>query len=81
MDHHMEQATVNAQANRAGSAENMRPNDAAIYTRISVSTLAKLRMRHKRTEGPIFLKINGCVIYRRDDLDVWMNSHAVYASG
>jgi len=58
-------------------AENMRPAQAARYTGLSESTLAKLRMRHSRPNGPSFLKISGCVIYRRGDLDEWMDSHAV----
>ena len=57
--------------------QNMRPTDAALYTGLSESTLAKLRMRHNRLSGPSFLKISGCVIYRRRELDKWMDSHAV----
>ncbi len=57
--------------------ENLRPPQAARYTGLSESTLAKLRMRHKRDEGPKYLKISGCVIYRRSDLDEWMNEHLV----
>ncbi|SFE59202.1 hypothetical protein SAMN04488523_108200 [Sulfitobacter brevis] len=61
-------------------AQNMRPADAALYTGLSESTLAKLRMRHNRQSGPSFLKISGCVVYRRGDLDRWMDSHAVNPS-
>ncbi len=61
-------------------AENMRPADAALYTGLSESTLAKLRMRQNRPDGPSFLKISGCVVYRRGDLDKWMDSHAVNPS-
>lgn len=57
--------------------ENLRPTQAALYTGLSESTLAKLRMQHKRDEGPRYLKISGCVIYRRSDLDEWMNRHLV----
>jgi predicted DNA-binding transcriptional regulator AlpA len=57
--------------------ENMRPADAALYTGLSESTLAKLRMRHNRADGPRHLKITGCVIYRRADLDEWMDQHIV----
>ena len=59
---------------------NMRPNEAARYTSISESTLAKLRMRHKRANGPKFIKLSGCIIYRRSDLDAWMEQHVVKAS-
>ena len=57
--------------------ENMRPTDAALYTGLSESTLAKLRMRHNRANGPSHIKISGCVVYRRSDLDNWMNQHVV----
>ena len=57
--------------------ENLRPPQAALYTGLSESTLAKLRMRHKRAEGPRYIKISGCVVYRRSDLDEWMDSHIV----
>ena len=57
--------------------ENLRPPQAAQYTGLSESTLAKLRMRHKRAEGPRYIKISGCIIYRRSDLDDWMDSHMV----
>jgi hypothetical protein len=60
--------------------QNMRPTDAALYTGLSESTLAKLRMRHNRSCGPSFLKISGCVVYRRHDLDKWMDSHSVCPS-
>jgi predicted DNA-binding transcriptional regulator AlpA len=57
--------------------ENMRSAQAARYTGLSESTLAKLRMRHNRADGPKYLKITGCVVYRRADLDVWMDQHIV----
>lgn len=57
--------------------DNMRPAQAALYTGLSESTLAKLRMRHNRDDGPRYLKISGCVIYRRSDLDHWMNNFVV----
>lgn len=37
--------------------ENLRPAQAAHYTGLSDSTLAKLRMRHNRADGPKYLKI------------------------
>ncbi len=58
-------------------SEKMGPAQAARYTGLSKSTLAKLRMRHNRADGPSYLKISGCVIYRRSDLDAWMNQHLV----
>jgi len=59
------------------ACKNMRPAEAALYTGLSESTLAKLRMRHNRSDGPKFAKINGCVIYRRVDLDRWIESCTV----
>ncbi|WP_127562870.1 helix-turn-helix transcriptional regulator [Nioella ostreopsis] len=57
--------------------ENMRPVEAAWYTGISTSKLAKLRMMENREDGPRFVKISGCVIYKRSDLDDWIDRHAV----
>jgi len=57
--------------------EYFRPPAASQYTGLSESTLAKLRMRSKRASGPKFAKMNGCVIYRRSDLDAWIESHTV----
>ena len=54
--------------------EYFRPSEAARYVGVSESTLAKLRMQGKRADGPKFAKINGCVIYRRTDLDAWIDS-------
>ena len=69
--------TTKQQANLTSMQCNMRPPEAALYTGLSESKLAKLRMRHKRTMGPNFLKISGCVVYRRSDLDRWMDSHSI----
>ena len=60
--------------------EHMRPAEAARYLGVSVSTLAKLRMVDRKAEGPGYSKINGCVIYRREDLDAWVHRHMVSAS-
>lgn len=57
--------------------EYMRPAEAATYTGVSESTLAKLRMRSKRKFGPKFAKMNGCVIYRRTDLDEWIANNTI----
>lgn len=56
---------------------NMRPTEAAQYTGISESTLAKLRMLHNRANGPKFVKLSGCIVYRRADLDQWLEQNAV----
>jgi len=69
------------QENLAVGHNNLRPVDAAAYTGLSESTLAKLRMRHNRSKGPNFLKISACVIYRRTDLDAWMDQHVVEEVG
>lgn len=57
--------------------ENMRSRVASQYTAMSESTLAKLRMRGNRSNGPNFVKIAGCIIYRRSDLDAWMEANLV----
>jgi len=61
--------------------EYFRTPAASQYTGLSESTLAKLRMRHNRSKGPNFLKISGCVIYRRTDLNAWMDQHVVEEVG
>ncbi|HBZ45319.1 MAG TPA: DNA-binding protein [Maritimibacter sp.] len=53
---------------------NMRPARAAQYTGVSKSHLAKLRMRG---EGPTYAKVAGCVVYRRADLDAWLQDNLV----
>ncbi|NKX44622.1 helix-turn-helix transcriptional regulator [Roseicyclus persicicus] len=55
----------------------LRPAEAAQYTAHSESTLAKLRMRHLRERGPVFIKRGGVVLYRRADLDTWLASFLV----
>lgn len=57
--------------------ENMRPPDAAKYLGISESLLAKLRMRATRRNGPNFIKISGCIVYRKADLDDWLERNSV----
>ena len=54
--------------------------EAAEYVRISPSKLAKLRMRSNREQGPRFAKIGGRVVYRRQDLDDWIEA-AMVGSG
>jgi Helix-turn-helix domain len=65
-----------------GSYENaipvhLRPDGAADYLGISKSKLAKMRMRGHRGEGPPFIKVAGCILYRRSDLDDWLAAHLV----
>ena len=57
--------------------EYMRPRAAAAYSGISVSKLAKLRVEQNRRDGPPFVKVAGCVVYRRSDLDAWLERHLV----
>ncbi len=57
--------------------DNMRPAVAADYLSISDSKLAKLRMAANRKYSPSFVKVSGCVIYRRKDLDDWLERHVV----
>jgi len=78
----VEKELIQAKFRDASSVlENMRPAQAAWYTGLSESTLAKLRMRHNRSKGLNFLKISGCVIYRRTDLNAWMDQHVVEEVG
>lgn len=69
-----------------GTTENLRPDltnnllrpyQAAEYTGVSISKLAKLRMREQRHLGPSFIKLGGSVLYRRRDLDCWLECHLV----
>lgn len=56
---------------------NLRPAEAARYTGLSVSKMAKLRMAVNQHEGPPFIKVCGCIVYRRADLDEWLARHVV----
>ena len=60
--------------------DNMRPPVAAKYSGVSESKLAKLRMSANRQHGPRFVKVAGCIIYRRKDLDAWLSEHLVDAA-
>ncbi|WP_068115813.1 helix-turn-helix domain-containing protein [Tropicimonas marinistellae] len=55
--------------------EIMRPTVAADYLSISVSKLAKLRMRDATENGPPFVRLGGIILYRRADLDTWLEQH------
>lgn len=57
--------------------EYMRPSAAAAYTGHSESTLAKLRMKHMRENGPAFIKRGGVILYRQADLDAWLDTFVV----
>jgi predicted DNA-binding transcriptional regulator AlpA len=49
--------------------------EAASYTGLSASYLAKLRMGTGPKVGPEFLRIGlRAIRYRREDLDIWMQS-------
>lgn len=56
---------------------NLRPCDAAAYTGISLSHLAKLRMDINQGKGPAYSKVAGCIVYRRTDLDKWLADNLV----
>ena len=58
-------------------SENLRPAEAARFTGLSESTLAKLRMRENRLAGPVFCHVGGCIVYRRSDLDDWLEANRV----
>lgn len=55
---------------------NLRAPEAAKYTGLSESQLAKMRMAG-RSDGPPFVKICRSVIYRRRDLDAWLARNLV----
>lgn len=55
-------------------AEYLTAKQAANYTGVSESYLAKLRMDDSPVGGPKFLRIGVRMIrYRRSDLDAWMS--------
>jgi predicted DNA-binding transcriptional regulator AlpA len=47
----------------------MRPDEAARYSAIAKSTLAKLRVFGG---GPVFAKRGHSVVYRQSDIDAWL---------
>lgn len=55
----------------------LRSSEAALYVGHSESTLAKLRMQGSQSLGPKFIKRGGIVLYRRPDLDDWLNAFVV----
>jgi uroporphyrinogen-III synthase len=52
----------------------MRTREAAAYLCVSPSTLNKLR---SSGGGPVFIKLEGSVLYAVDDLDEWAASRRV----
>lgn len=53
------------------SADVMRPDAAANYLALSVQRLARMRLEGS---GPTFIKLGRTVLYRRNDLEAWLNS-------
>jgi predicted DNA-binding transcriptional regulator AlpA len=53
------------------SLEVIHPTDAARFVGLSASTLAKLRLNGN---GPIYCKLGRRVVYRRADLEAWLES-------
>lgn len=59
-------------------SEYLTTREAAEYTKLSESYLAKLRMGTSRIAGPTFILIGlRAVRYRRADLDGWMNDRTM----
>jgi hypothetical protein len=50
----------------------MRPDVASAYTGLSVQRLAKFRLFGG---GPEFVKAGRSILYRRSDLDAWLNAN------
>jgi len=58
--------------------EHMPPASAAEYVNLSPSLMAKMRMKSDPRRGPPFIKIGKSVLYRKCDLDSWLESHIVH---
>ena len=56
----------------------MRPAEAAEYVRLTVSTLAQMRVEQR---GPKYFKAGGRVLYRLQDLEEWVESRIFYGTG
>lgn len=54
--------------------EYLKTPEAANYTRLSVPTLERMRLRG---DGAPYVKAGKSVIYRRADLDAWLASRLV----
>jgi len=55
----------------------LRPKEAAHYLNLGLSTLARHRMSGT---GPVYSKIGGKVVYRRADLDRWVEGNLRYST-
>lgn len=56
----------------------MRPAEAAEYVRLTVSTLAQMRVEQR---GPKYFKAGGRVLYRLQDLEEWVESRIYQGTG
>lgn len=56
----------------------MRPAEAAEYVRLSVSTLAQMRVEQR---GPKYFKAGGRVLYRLQELEEWVESRIYEGTG
>jgi hypothetical protein len=52
-------------------SENLTPPDAAAHLKRTEKTLAQWRSQGR---GPAYLKTGGRILYRRSDLDAWLDS-------
>ncbi len=52
-------------------------HEAAAYLGLSPTTLAASRLRHRRCEGPPFLRFGRAVRYDVQDLDRFLDDHRV----
>ena len=57
--------------------EVFRNPEAAKFLKMSTSTLAKWRHYGK---GPRFLKCGSAVLYRREDLEAWLNQRSYFST-
>ncbi len=54
------------------SIENLPPRDAAAYTGLQPATFAKIRC--VSNDGPPFMRLGRKILYRKSDLDDWLNA-------
>lgn len=60
--------------------EYLTTREAASYTKLSESYLAKLRMGTHPISGPAFITIGlRAIRYKRSDLDQWMSSRSTFS--
>ncbi len=57
--------------------DNIRHVPAARYIGIAPSTLGKMR---RRGDGPAYIKAGKTVLYRKADLDAWLEQHRRYST-